>query len=161
MRTFSLYLSTTTPNGNYKPVTKTNLANVTWNINWRELFGEYKGEVNVRVKLITNSTTGLTWASNVGSLRANFYSNYANVSNGVNLGYIRPYTDFATTANTYLDVDTITGNGLTIQVPTSNQNITISMLKADETLMTNYLDYQLWLYFDETDDTPKMPYKST
>ena len=161
MRTFSLYLSTTTHNGNYKPVNKTNLANVTWNVNFRELFGEYKGEVNVRVKLITASNNALTWANNVGSLRANFYSNYSNVNNGVNLGYIRPYTDFATAGNTYLDVDTITGNGLTIQVPTSNQNLTITMNKADESLMTNTLDYQLWLYFDETSDTPKMPNKST
>ena len=154
MRTYSLYLSTTTPSSNkYAALNKTNLANVTWNINWKEIFGDYKGEVNVRVKLLTkaDTTTNFTWGNQVGSLRASFYTPYGNVSNGVNLGFIRPQYDTTATTSVYLDVDTITGNGLTIMSPTSNQNLIIQMIKDDETLMTNTKDYQLWLYFDLLD----------
>ena len=165
MRTYSLYLSTTTPSTNkYAPTTKTNLANVSWNINWKEIFGDYKGEVNCRVKLIstTGTTTAITWAGNTGSLRASLSSPYQNVSNGVNLGFIRPQYDTTATSQVYLDVDTITGNGITIITPTSNQILSIQMIKADESLMTNAQEYQLWLYFDlldKTDYTATAPLK--
>ena len=153
MKTYSLYLSTTTPAGNkYAPTNTTNLANVTWNINWKEIFGDFEGDVNVRVKLISGSIThgANTLAAYSGSLRGSFTSPYSNNSNGVNLASLFPVVEPVTASRIYLLADSTTNAaGVTIKAPTSNQNLTITFIKPDEALLTNSTDYQLWLYFDD------------
>jgi len=146
--TYGLYLSTTGVNN--KPYNKTSLNNVKWNINWKEIFGKTEGECNVRIKLISASATNLTWANNIGSIRASFASNYQNSNNGFNLGSIQPFLDnTTTTANTtYLDSDTRNTNGVTMVIPTSNTDFTITFLNSSENLMVNVPEYQIWLYFD-------------
>jgi len=39
----------------YTPTFKSNLANVKWNINWKEIFGDQVGECRVRAKFISES----------------------------------------------------------------------------------------------------------
>lgn len=90
MKTISLYLNTQTAYGPYAPVDKTNLANVKWNINWKELFGEFWNSTKicrVKAKLTTSPTTNqFTTPVNQGCVRASFNSSYANITNGLNLG---------------------------------------------------------------------------
>ena len=155
MRVYSLYLSTLTPSGSkYAPVSKTNLANVKWNINWREIFGYRQGECRIRCRLISASSTSLTWAANVGSIRATVASSTTNASNGFNVGFVRPQNDFTGTNFTYLDCDTTTSNGTTMIIPNSNNDLTIMLLNSSESQMTNVADYQIWLYFDVDDEDP-------
>lgn len=153
MKTYSLYLSTTTPAGNkYAPVNSTNLANVTWNINFKEIFGDFSGDVNVRVKLVSASATftSNTLSTYSGSIRGSFICPYSNNSNGVNLANILPVIDPTISSKVYLFADSTTNAaGVTIKAPTSNQNLTITFIKPDESLLTNSADYQLWLYFDD------------
>ena len=153
METYSLYLSTTTPAGNkYAPVNSTNLANVTWNINWKEIFGDFEGDINVRVKLVSASATftSNTLSTYSSSLRGSFTCPYSNNQNGVNLANILPVIDPTISSKVYLLADSTTNAaGVTIKAPTSNQNLTITFVKPDEALLTNTLDYQLWLYFDD------------
>jgi len=153
MRTYSLYLSTSTPAGNtYAPVDKTTLANVTWNINWREIFGDFEGDVNVRCKLVSASGTFTadTLSALSGSLRASFTSPYSNNSNGVNLSNIFPIIDPVQATKVYFIADSTTNAaGVTIKAPTSNQKLTISMFKADGSFKSTALDYQIWFYFDD------------
>lgn len=153
MRTYSLYLSTTTPASyKYAPVNSTNLGNVTWNINWKEIFGDFEGDLSVRCKLVSASgaigTYTLTAFS--GSIRASFTSPYSNNVNGVNLSHLIPQIDPTLSTNAYLLADTTSNAaGVTIKAPTSNQNLTITMINPAEAILANGLNYQLWLYFDD------------
>lgn len=140
----------------YAPSNKTSLAQVKWIINWKEIFGNRIGECRVRAKLLSASTTAISWANNVGSLRATFASNTSNSTNGFNLAFVRPQSDYtAGTANTtYLDADTTMSNGSSIVIPNSNGEFTVSLVSAAESLMSNVPEYQLWLYFDVDDENP-------
>ena len=149
------YTYTTNNNSKYAPVYKNNLANVKWNINWREIFGNRQGECRVRCRFISaSSTSTLTWAANVGSIRATIASSTTNASNGFNIGFVRPQNDFTGTSFTYLDCDTTTSNGTTMIIPNSNNDLTIMLINAQENFMTNMCDYQIWLYFDVDDEDP-------
>ena len=134
----------------------TNLSQVKWNINWREIFGGRTGDCRVRVRVLSSSSTVISWANNTGTVRASFQSNNSNSTNGFNLGYVRPQSDYTSgTANTtYLDVDTTTSNGTTIAIPNTNNDFYIMFLDKFEQFMTNMPDYQVWLYFDVDDEDP-------
>jgi hypothetical protein len=144
--TYSLYLSTNSSNN--VPINKQNLNNVTWSINWREIFGSQTGECNVRIKLTSNSSTSLTWANNLGSVRCNFVSGHQNATNGFNIGCIQPFTDPTNATNAYLDCDTTKTKGLSMTIPSTNSNFNVMILNSSESFMTNINDYQLFLYFD-------------
>ena len=146
--TYGLYLSTTgTIN---KPYNKTNLNNVKWNLNWKEIFGSVEGECRVRIKVVSQSATNLTWSANTGSIRASFASNYQNSTNGFNLGSIQPLLDntSSTPNKTYLDCDTSNSNGVSMIIPKTNNNLIINFLNSNENYMVNVPEYQIWLYFD-------------
>lgn len=152
MKTYSLYLSTTTPAGNqYAPTNVSNLANVTFNINGKEVFGDFQGDVNVRCKLVTDSIAhgGNPLSSFSGSLRASFISPYSNNSNGVNISSLFPQADPVTNGKIFLLADTSDTMGITIKAPASNGNLTITFVSANQSLLTNTANYQLWLYFDD------------
>ena len=88
MKVASLNLSTL-GSGKYAPMEKTNLANVKWSINWKEILGEYYNTnkpCRVKCKLITASSTLLNTTNNLGTVRASFSSNYSNINNGFTLG---------------------------------------------------------------------------
>ena len=156
MKVISLYLSTLTTAGTkYAPVDKSNLANVKWSINWKEIFGEYANSnlpCRVKAKLITAGATTLTTANNQGSIRVSLTSQYSNITNGINLGVpiLRTTADSGTTF--YLDMDTIQTFGLSVNIPMSN-DFFVQFLKSDDrTLQSNVPEYQLWLYFDIDED---------
>ena len=140
----------------YTPVNKSNLSQLRWSINWREIFGNRNGECRVRVRLISSSSSALNWQQNIGSLRASFQSTCSNSSSGFNLGYIRPQSDFtSSTANTtYLDLDTTQSNGSTIIIPNTNNDFYLTILDSTEQPMTNIPEYQVWLLFDTDDEDP-------
>ena len=144
--TYSLYLSTASTNN--VQINKQNLNNVTWTINWREIFGTQKGECNIRLKLTTKSANNYTWENNLGSVRCNFASGHQNSTNGFNVGSIQPYVDPVISTSAYLDCDTTKTKGLTMTIPTTNSNFNVMLLNSSESLMTNITDYQLFLYFD-------------
>jgi len=146
-----------TPNiSKYAPTNKSNLAQVKWNINWREIFGYRNGECRVRTRFISSSSTSVSWVANNGTLRATFSSNTSNSTNGFNLGFVRPQSDYTsgTSNTTYLDYDSTTSNGMTMIIPNSNGDFTISLYDRSETLMVNVPEYQVWLYFDVDDENP-------
>ena len=70
------------------------------------------------------------------------------------MGHIRPQNDFTKTNFTYLDCDSTTSNGVTIVIPDLNNDFYITLLNANETLMNNIPDYQIWFYFDCDDENP-------
>ena len=97
MKVISLNLSTPS-SGNYAPIDKSNLANVKWSINWKEVFGEKFNQnlmCRVKVRLISSQSNQLSTANNTGPVHASFQSNYSNIANGLVLGVpiIRPTSD--------------------------------------------------------------------
>lgn len=88
MKVISLNLSTLAT-GKYAPIDKTNLANIRWMIDWKEILGEYYNtnkHCRVKCKLISSSSSLLNLTNNQGTIRANFTSNYSNINNGFTLG---------------------------------------------------------------------------
>lgn len=154
MRTYTLYLSTLST---VKPPTsKTNLAQVRWNVNWKEIFGNRIGECRVRTRFLSASSNALTWGNNAGSLRASFSSTTTNSANGFVLGALRPQSDYTNgvAQTTYLECDTTTSSGATIIIPNTNNEFLITLANNTEGLMTNPQEFQLWLYFDVDDENP-------
>jgi len=156
--TASIYTSYTLQSNppKYTPSTKNNLANVKWNINWREIFGNRIGECRVRTRFLSNSSALLNWYNNIGSIRISLASNTSNSTNGFNIACVRPQSDYttSTTQTTYLDCDTTTSEGCTCIIPNSNSEFSITILDRTENLMSNCQDYQIWLYFDVDDENP-------
>jgi hypothetical protein len=88
MKVVSLNLSTL-GTGKYAPLDKTNLANVKWSINWKEVMGEYfntNKHCRVKCKVISAASTSLNTTNNLGTIRASFSSIYSNINNGLILG---------------------------------------------------------------------------
>lgn len=155
MRVYSLYLSTLST-GKFAPINKTNSAQVKWCINFREIFGNRSGECRVRARFLSSSANTLTWTNNTGSIRLSFQSNTSNSTNGFNIGSVRPQSDYTSgTANTtYLDLDSTTSNGVTMLIPNTNGDFTVTLLNNAENVMVNVPEYQIWLWFDVDDENP-------
>ena len=86
MKVASLTLSTLS-SGKYAPMDKSNLANVKWIIDWKEVLGEYfdtNKPCRVKCTLITASSSSMSSLFNLGTVRASFSSNYSNINNAVN-----------------------------------------------------------------------------
>ena len=130
------------------------ISNLRYSINWKEIFGNRNGECRCRVRYISNSGSNITWITNIGSVRASFQSTSSNSTNLCNLGCVRPQNDFTGTGFTYLDCDTTTSNGATVIIPNTNQDFQVSLFNANESLMSNVPDYQVWFYFHCDDEDP-------
>ena len=116
MKVASLNLSTS-GSGKYAPLDKTNLANVKWSINWKEVMGEYYNTnrpCRVKCKLISSASTLLNTTNNLGTVRASFSSNYSNINNGLVLGVpiITQTSDIASSITQF--IGTISGTSLSV-----------------------------------------------
>ena len=147
MRTYSAYFSTqSTVNPATGPA-----AQRSWPVNWRSIFGNRVGECKVRCKILSLSSTSVSWvAGRIGTARINLMSHTCNSNTGLILGDVHPVVD-------YLELDTTTSSGLTASIPdfmSQAGHITVSFYDATETLMTVVPEYQIWLYFDVDYDIP-------
>ena len=145
MKTYSVYLSTSSTAN--PPTNKSNLNNVSFIVNWDEIFGTQTGVANVRLRM--NTVSGTYTDTHNGSLRATFSSNHTNTNYGVNIAPIL-ITALTSTLNVLLS-DTFYTNGLTVNIPKGIQTLTISFLDRNEALMTGVTNYQVWFYFDVYD----------
>ena len=145
MKTYSLYLSTTSTAN--PPTNKTNLNNVSFNVNWDEIFGTQTGVCNVRLRM--NTISGTYTDTHNGSLRASFSSSHTNSNYGINIAPTL-ITALTSTLNVLLS-DTFYTNGLTINIPKGNGAFTISFVDRNDALMTGVQNYQVWFYFDVYD----------
>lgn len=145
MPVHSLYLSTLSPAPN-APIVDTNTM-VAWNVNWDSFFNGTQGEY-CRVKFLLTSKSGsLTYNNALGSLRASFTTKYANNYNGVNLGLVNPVNNPTSTDHRFLG-DTTSSVGVEITRPRGNEQFSLQIIGLDEVVISNALDYQIWLYFE-------------
>lgn len=154
MKSVYLYLSTTTSSPNVSILNNSNLANVSWMVNWKGVFGQYvdlKKTCRVKMKLISSAGGYLRIIDHLGTIRCNFISSpYTNINNGFVLGTINLKYGYNPPLY-YIDTDNLASLGQSIIIPNSNI-FNIQMIGADErSLLTNIPDYNLYLVF-EIDD---------
>lgn len=152
-KTYSVYLTTQAATGSqYAATDKTNLACVTWNINYDQIFNSNTNKpAKVRFVLRSLSQNAvLTWAANLGTLRAQGLSTaFSNSQNGLLLGEVYPLdTPLATATAAIMYGDSTSTIGASTIIPTGYQPLKLTFLGDDEALQTNILDYQIVLYFD-------------
>jgi hypothetical protein len=154
VKVFNLYLSTLSPVGTpYAPIID-HQSVVAWNINWDTFFGSFApnnklpNKCRVKFLLTSKSAAAGVYNSDLGSLRANLTSPYANNYNGVNLGLINLVNDTTnSTDHRYLG-DTTSSIGVDIALPRGNQDFQLRFIDMDETPILVAVDYQVWLYFE-------------
>ena len=152
-KTYSVYLTTQAPAGSqYAATDKSNLACVTWNINYDQIFNSNTNKpAKVRFVLRSLSQNGiLTWAANLGTLRAQGLSTaFSNSQNGLLLGEVYPLdTPLATATAAIMYGDTTSTIGASTIIPTGYQPLKLTFLDDAEVFQANILDYQITLYFD-------------
>jgi hypothetical protein len=156
-KVYTLYLSTQTPAGNiYAPVDATNKAQVRWSINWDQLYGSIKSDVDERIARVSFQISSLaqdsiyTYAGNSGILAIQGISNkFSNSNNGLVLGTVVPIDNpVAGHPSHILTGDTLQTRGVTTVMPFGYQDINVLLLNRAGELMTNVLDYQLILQFE-------------
>ena len=157
-KSHSLYLSTLTAKGQYKPVSKTNLANVTWNVNWRDIFStDDEGKpMKVRIKVLSRNVTAANaaWDTSIGSIRCNLPDKSGNSTNGLILALLG-WIDNPTTGSGQhvIDVNTLSDYGVESFVPIGTQNFSVQFLDITETQLasSNVAEYNILIMF-EIDD---------
>ena len=158
-KSHSLYLSTLTTGGQYKPLNSTNLANVTWNVNWRDVFSpDDEGKpMKVRIRVLSKNVAAANaaWNSSIGSIRCNLPDKNSNSTNGLFLALLY-WSDNPTTGTGQhvIDVNTLSDYGVESYVPIGTQNFNIQFLDMSETQLasTNVADYNIIFHF-EIDDS--------
>ena len=159
----SLYLATESGNtgmASSRILDKTNLARVTWSIDWDTIFHGKNGLCKVSMNMISKKgATPSTWNGGVGSITASFSSPYSLNNNGLpisqlqrnqyievdaasNIGYVY-YFSGDTTKNSVLPV---------INIPQGKSSFTIQMLDTTLNTMTNFPEYSVFLNFEWLDN---------
>jgi hypothetical protein len=128
MKVVSLNLSTL-GSGKYAPIEKSNLANVKWMVNWKEIMGDHYTSNHVcriKAKLVSNGTTTLSTANNLGTVRMSFASNYSNIVNGMTVGIpiIRQTADTPSVITQF--IGTISSTTLTVNSFGYGQMLSVS-----------------------------------
>lgn len=152
VKTHSLYLSTLTTSGQYVPTNKTNLANVSWNVNWRDVFSpDDDGKpMRVKVRILSRNVvnTNASWDTSIGTIRCNLPDKNSNSTNGLILGLLY-WSDNPTTGsgNHIIDVNSLSEVGVESYVPVGIQNFNIQFLNLAESQLasTNVPEYNILL----------------
>lgn len=161
MPIYTLYLSTqvTSPVSSIiVPVNKSNLANVSWNIDWDNLFRKeqynYK-HCRVRFSLVTDRWTSgagnTDWDDYQGYLACSLPSSYnAVTTNGTLLGLIYPtdiYTLTASTEHGYV-INNMEELGVDVSMPNGNSILSIMFLNHNSRFISITPEYQIMLSFE-------------
>jgi hypothetical protein len=160
MRTYQLYLSTliTSPaTNNIVPIDVSNKANVTWQVDFKSLFGNDYGKYSrcsVRCHLVSTpwTTTSTDSQSNDGYISLNLPSTFcASTSKGtpIALLYSSPATNITAGTFSYYNVNTLGNNqGTDINIPSQNQLFNIQLLGNDSFAAVSSYDYNILLQFE-------------
>lgn len=166
MPVYNIVLSTAAdmaqPYGNLiKPISNSNLANVTWLVNWEGLFGQdllrYKKCV-MRYSLISESNTTLSGTANLGYLSVTGISTNKQIANipGTFLGIIFPQGAIGT-GNYRFNIGNLTEyEGIEVNMPSSISELGVRFyVDSENTLQVNIPHYVLQLQFHLSNDIEK------
>lgn len=161
---YTLYLTTDdiAQNSQVTPVNNINLANVSWNIDWDELFryrqSEYK-RCRLRFEMMTQLEQGTpVWNSTLGYLTCNLASsNSATTGVGTPLALLHyaykrryiPGTGAEGMAAQYL-INTMETTGIDILIPRGRSVLNVQLINDDANtpFVLQNENYQLLFYFE-------------
>ena len=154
MEVFTAFFSTN-GTGNSAPIQVPAAANNyvgIWAVNWDSLFNSRKyGQCRVKFDFRSNSFAVGAETNNTlsGSLRTDLSSQHSSVTNGVCLGLVNPSNDVITGANHLIIGNTLETGGVTINIPTYSNTLTVRLVQADGfTPIPLTAGYQLVLCFE-------------
>lgn len=165
MPNYVLYLSTKSSTPAWNPGVpvggnsdKIKLNNVKWNINWDDVFRcenlKYK-HCRVRVTLDSSAWTAVStdWDTYLGYLTCNLQSITSGFSTHGTVICPTTAQDAPTTGTGVhcMRLDTTSGLGVDIMMPTGNQDFYLTFRRMDLSsgdLISNIYDYQVFLYFE-------------
>lgn len=154
MEVFTAFFSTN-GTGNSAPIQVPAAANNyvgIWAVNWDSLFNSRKyGQCRVKFNFRSNSFAVGAETNNTlsGSLRTDLSSQHSSVTNGVCLGLVNPANDVITALNHLIVGDTTESTGVTINIPTYSNTLTVRLVQSDGfTPIALTANYQLMLYFE-------------
>lgn len=163
MPIYTLYLSTQISAvagvyNNLVPIDKSNLANVTWFVNWNDLFkdvnqnGTYS-HCRLRYNLISQTSANLTVTNATGYLTISGLStnNQSSAVSSTILGMITPALSPLGGTNYYYNIGSLEQQGININTPQGNSQISVRFFNDDAmSLMTsaNLAEYTLLLQFE-------------
>ena len=163
MPIYTLYLSTmiTAQAGvfnNLVPIDKSNLGNVSWFVNWNDLFkdvnqnGKYS-HCRLRYQLISLTSANLTVANATGYLTISGIStnNQSSAVSSTILGLVTPSLSPAGSTNYYYNIGSLEQHGININIPSGNSQISVRFYNDDAiSLMAsgNLAEYNLLLQFE-------------
>jgi len=163
MPVYSLYLSTAVTSSNTSPfnpiipVMDASLNNVSWNIDWSNLFkGDDKNYKYCRVRFHLTSETFASaanqWNNLSGYLTSNFSSRFTSTGIGTILGLVYPQDSLTTGSATHIVlVSTMAETGVDINMPSNVNNILTLTFMNDDTMTRMSLysyEYQILLSFE-------------
>jgi hypothetical protein len=137
----------------------TQLSNVTWNIDWDNLFRRnnynYTG-CRLRFDLVSESFTASSpatsdWTAYSGYLAVSIPSNYNSITtNSTILGQIWPQDCPVTGTSIHsIGISTMSENGVDVNVPSGSTLFNIQMIKGDGFVpMANFQHYNILLSFE-------------
>lgn len=162
MPIYTLYLNTALTNAYSKPIDATNLANVTWNINFDDLFGGDSSKYSscmVRMHLVSDTwASGLTdWSDYAGyiscSLASSFQQQRGQSGTILSLLYPKMGTNTIQASVVSYDVSTLNSDkGVQVNIPKGIFPFTISLRQDNPTsALMNWAtapNWSIFLYFE-------------
>lgn len=155
MKIYTLYLNTESSSlSSYKPIKAVNndSGNVSWFIDWDNLFGKNHQYKTARVKFILKSKTSTpntyVYNSDTSNLRCNLNSNYQNQINLCSLGFVEPALDPINSSNLRIQGDTTSTNGVMVNIPSGLSHFNIQFIGFGETVSTIPDDYSIMIFFE-------------
>jgi len=155
MPVYSLYLSTAVTSTNtspFNPIIPVNDAsnnNVSWNIDWSNLFkGDDKNYKFCRVRFHLSSVSFASaanqWNNLSGYLTSNFSSRFGSTGVGTILGLVYPQDCLTTgTATHIVLVNTMAEIGVDINMPSNvNNTLTLTFMNDDTLTRMSLFDYE-------------------
>lgn len=161
---YSLYLTTNRipENLQVSPVNNSNLANVSWNINWDTLFNNEQSKYKhcrLRIEMITQFKLSFSnWDTYLGYLTCNLASNHmASTGEGTILAllYYTYKTRYAPATRapseeSQFEINTMNTPGVDIIIPTGNSIFNVKLMNDDAITIFNQHaeNYQILLQFE-------------
>jgi hypothetical protein len=157
--TSTIYLSTDTSVNN-PPINKSNLANVSWIIDWDTIFHGKTGKCKITTTMTSKKgSVPDIWNNTLGIMTATLSSNYTLNNNGFPLAplnrnqYIEITTDssanYITASVYYYCANSLQNTSPSvINIPQGKSVFTIMMLDTQGNYITSFPEYNIFLYFE-------------
>lgn len=151
--TSSLYLSTEQTIN--PPINKSNLANVSWIVDWDNIFRGHTGLCKATCNMVSKTgTSANNWNTSVGIMTTSFSSPYILSQNGCPMGHLsrNQYIDISGSNASYVyyfqSNTTESSSPSVITIPSGKTPFTIQMLDTVGNYIKEFPEYNVFFNFE-------------